>query len=320
MKNSIIIFSAFLSISFGFAQVDSNPVTGDNFSLEGALAMFKKANSLENFEQLLNEQDNNVNNLDLNNDGNTDYINVDDIREGDNHVIVLSTFINETEKQDIATIGIEKTGIESATLQIEGDLNLYAENTIVEPFETSETLDKNSKGGPNFQEVNSKIIFVNVWFWPSIRFIYAPNYVVWVSQYRWGMYPRWWRPWKPFRQQYFYSRSTPHRIYYRPTPNRRLIYVRKIYAPRRQQSSIVVRTRQTNIKRNNYNRTNNRSTNRNLNSANNRKSNSNNRINSRREGKNTNRTNKNNTTNNINRTNGNNRANNQKVRSQGQRR
>ena len=109
MKKSITTFFVILAITFNFAQESDSPeFTGDNFSLEGALAMFKKANSLEEFEKMLNQEDNNINNLDLNNDGNIDYINVDDIKENDNHVIVLSTFVNEIEKQDIATIGIEK--------------------------------------------------------------------------------------------------------------------------------------------------------------------------------------------------------------------
>ena len=104
---------AFLLIVIGFsvsyAQDDDRPQnTGDNFSLEGALSLFKKANSLQEFEKMLNKENNNVNNLDLNNDGDIDYILVDDIQEGNNHVIVLSTYLNGNEKQDIATIGIEK--------------------------------------------------------------------------------------------------------------------------------------------------------------------------------------------------------------------
>lgn len=57
---------------------------------------------------MLNEENNSVNNLDLNNDDDIDYIVVEDIKEGDSHIVVLSTYLNEKEKQDIATIGIEK--------------------------------------------------------------------------------------------------------------------------------------------------------------------------------------------------------------------
>jgi hypothetical protein len=145
---------ALLLVAFGtatcFSQENENPANpGDNFSLEGALAMFKKANSLKNFERIINDKKNNVNNLDLNDDGEIDYINVDDIKNGDTHILVLSTYLSETEKQDIATISIEKTGEEQAVLQIEGDANLYAENTIIEPTQEKETLKDTKNGGPN---------------------------------------------------------------------------------------------------------------------------------------------------------------------------
>ena len=240
MKKTITLLFVVLGITFGNAQENEDPkFTGENFSLEGALALFKKANSLENFEELLNQESNNVNNLDLNDDGNIDYINVDDIKENDTHVIVLSTFLSKTDKQDIATIGIEKTGNEEATLQIEGDEDLYAENTIAEPFDVSEN-GSGGKGGPNLPEIITTRIIVNVWLWPTVRYIYAPRYIAWQSPHRFGFYPRWWKPWRPFRYSLFYTRTAPHRIYYHRTPTRRLVVVRKVYAPRRNHSTIIV--------------------------------------------------------------------------------
>jgi biopolymer transport protein ExbD len=69
---------------------DGPEFSGENFSLEGAIALLKKANTLEQFEEAINNEKNDVNNLDLNNDGNTDYITVEDIMEEDKHVIVLT--------------------------------------------------------------------------------------------------------------------------------------------------------------------------------------------------------------------------------------
>lgn len=242
MKKITTTLFVFLGITIGFAQQnDTSALTGDNFSLEGALAIFKKSASLEEFEKLINEEGNIVNNLDLNNDGNINYINVDDIKENDTHVIVLSTYLSESEKQDIATIGIEKTGIEEATLQIEGDNELYAENTIVEPFEVEEKI-LNSEG-PSSPEISINRIIVNVWLWPSVRYIYAPRYVVWASPHRWGFYPRWWKPWKAHHHHVFYKRSAPHRVHYHKTPVRRVIVARKVYAPRRHSSTLVVKNR-----------------------------------------------------------------------------
>jgi hypothetical protein len=243
MKKILFMLVLITGISISYAQEDIKndlpEYTGDNFSLEGALALFKDAKSLEEFEKLINQENNNVNNLDLNNDGETDYIVVEDIQENDTHVIVLSTFLNEKEKQDIAIIGIEKTGKESAILQIEGDSELFAENTIVEPFEMDEKMEK-SKGGPNAPEITPTSVVVNVWFWPSVRFIYTPGYKVWRSPFRWGYYPKWWKPWRPYRYSIFYGKCSYHRLHFKRTSTHRIVVARKIYTPKRSKSTLVV--------------------------------------------------------------------------------
>ncbi len=241
MKKIIAILIVILGITQSFGQENENPeFAGEDFSLEGALSIFKKSKSLEEFEKLINEESNDVNNLDLNNDGETDYITVEDIKENDTHVIVLSTHLSKSEKQDIATIGIEKTGNEEATLQIEGDDELYASNTYVEPFDIEETINK-TKGGPTPTEIITSRVIVNVWLWPSVRFIYAPRYVVWVSPHRWGYYPRWWKPWRVRPHYIFYKRCAPHRVHFHRTPTHRVVVARKIYAPRRHKSTLVIK-------------------------------------------------------------------------------
>lgn len=243
MRKTIALMLVVLGMTTAFSQEDDRPeYTGDNFSLEGALALFKKSNSLEEFEKLINDENNNVNNLDLNDDGQIDYILVDDIQEGDAHAIVLSTYLNETEKQDIAVIEIEKTGPESAVLQIEGDPFLYAENTFIEASEAVEALN-GGKGGPNIPELKTTQVIINVWFWPSVRFLYGPSYVVWHSPWHWANYPRWWKPWKPYRYSVFYSRCAPHRVYFHRVATRRVTVAHKIYAPRRHTSTLVVHNR-----------------------------------------------------------------------------
>jgi len=201
--------------------------------------MFKQSNSLENFERLINDKKNNVTNLDLNNDGEIDYINVHDIKEGNTHVIVISTYLNDTEKQDIATISIEKTGETEAVLQIEGDKDLYAENTIIEPTEEKETIKK-TDGGPSSPIIEIQSLLVNVWFWPCVSYIYAPNYIVWASPYRWGFRAYWWRPWHPFLYSTFYVRCAPHRLYYHSASIRRIAMARNMYTPVRHSSALVI--------------------------------------------------------------------------------
>jgi len=271
MKQLIICFLLSFFINNVIAQETVLPEnTGDNFSLEGALALFKKASSLEEFEKMLNEEGNNVNNLDLNGDGEIDYILVNAMKEGDTHAIVLSTYLNEKEQQDIAVIGIEKTGSESARLQIEGDADLYAENTIIEPKEDGESMIRiqtddmvimnnyeqqdafaqthlKHHNGPSeifYPSGNSawdsRQVFVNVWFWPGVRFVYAPGYIVWRSPWRWGLYPKWWRPWRPVGHRVFYGRCASYRIIYHRVPSRRVVVAHRLYAPRRNHSTFIV--------------------------------------------------------------------------------
>src|SRR5688500_20139353 len=68
--------------TFSYGQAVEAEVPGDNFSLEGALELFKQSDSPEEFERLLNSPDSKVNNLDLNGDGYIDYIRVHDRYQG----------------------------------------------------------------------------------------------------------------------------------------------------------------------------------------------------------------------------------------------
>lgn len=245
MKKSIATLIFVLVTNMVFSQTEKEVIPeslGENFSLEGALTIFKKVKSIEEFEKSINDETSNVNNLDLNNDGKIDYVVVEDIKENNTHAIVLSVYLDEKEKQDIAVIGIEKTGENEAILQIIGNDELYAANTIVEPFDVDEKIDNSGKG-PAYQNIETDRIIVNVWLWPSVQFIYSPNYVIWVSPYRWGVYPTWWRPWRPYGYTVFYSRCAPHRVYYHRVPTTRVVVAKSIYAPRRSSSKIVVHSK-----------------------------------------------------------------------------
>jgi len=174
-----ILLSGIIQLRGQGAEEDSTGLPGDNFSLQGALEMFKKANSPEEFEKLINMQDNNVNNLDLNEDGDIDDIRVIGKKEKDLHAFVLQVPVSETENQDIAVIELEKTGEETAMLQIVGDEDIYGEQTIVEPSEEGEVESEKGDGADTEFIVSKKAVVVNVWLWPSVRFVYRPGYVVW---------------------------------------------------------------------------------------------------------------------------------------------
>lgn len=224
------------------AEVDSTGLPGDHFSLEGALDLFKKSESLEDFEKLLNDKQGGINNLDLNEDNDVDYIRVVDNMDGDVHAIVLQALFSADESQDIAVIELEKTGPENAVLQIVGDEDIFGSEVITEPYE-EEVEKKGGKGGPAIQRGPVAIV-VNVWGWPSVRWVYRPGYVAYVSPWRWALYPNWWRPWRPYPYRAFHVRVYPHRAHYRVVTTRRVVRAHSVYRPHRA-SSKVVHTRTT---------------------------------------------------------------------------
>lgn len=228
------------------SEVDSTGLAGDNFSLEAALDLFKQSSSLEDFEKRLNEENNPANNLDLNEDGQTDYVRVVDQMDGDVHAIVLQVPVSEKESQDVAVIELEKTGAESAILQIVGDEDVFGEQVIAEPSEDEEMDKPKGRGGPAVHFAPDAIV-VNVWLWPSVRFMYRPAYVVYVSPWRWGLYPNWWRPFRPHPWRAFHLRARPYRVHYHVVTTHRVVRAHRVYTPHRRHST-VVHTRTTTVK------------------------------------------------------------------------
>jgi len=214
---------------------DSTGLPGDNFSLSGALEMFKNANSLEDFEKAINTQNNGVNNLDLNGDGDIDYIRVIDTKDNDTHAVILQAAVSETESQDVAVIEIDKNSNDNAELQIVGDEDIYGEPVIIEP-----TPEQNQLQAPANNSGSS--VAVNVWAWPSVRYVYSPSYTVWVSPWGWRTHPAWWHPWRPVRWHAFYPYRAPYYNRYVVVRRPRIIHAHRIYAPVRT-TSVIVRTR-----------------------------------------------------------------------------
>lgn len=227
--------------------IDSTGLPGDDFSLQGALQMFQDAATIEDFEKAINTEGNHVNNLDLNADGEIDYIRVIDKSENDVHAFVLQVPVSETENQDIAVIELEKTGEANAIIQIIGDEDIYGEQVIVEPDGGGEeafyNFNDSKLSGPNSgYDFTTPGIIVNVWLWPSVRFVYGPAYRPWISPWRWRYYPGWWKPWKPLRW-HAWHRFRVH--YHRPfavVRTHRVIHAHRVYTPFRT-TSVTVRTR-----------------------------------------------------------------------------
>lgn len=247
MKSNLkYLLSSLVCLTFLSFQIhaqntpDSTGFAGDHFSLEGALSLFEEAKSLEDFEKELNTEKNYINNLDLNEDGEIDYIRVVDHQEKDLHAIVLQVAINAKEMQDLAVIEVEKTGKEAAQLQIIGDADVYGVEKIVEPFEIDSK--QTGKGGPS-ADISIARVVVNVWLWPSVRHIYGPRYRTYVSPWGWRSYPRYWKPWRPHPWRFHHTHRV-HRPHFHAVKTHRVVRAHRVYVPNRRTCQ-TVRTRTT---------------------------------------------------------------------------
>lgn len=222
----VLFFSTtFYSQNNPYLKSDSLGLPGDNLNLNAVLDLFKNSESIQDFEKQLNTSNNKVNNLDLNNDGKTDYIKVQEYGKSDNHTLVLQDILDSNEIQDVAVINVSKKDDGNVKVQIIGDKQLYGNNYIIEPNtqfnvadsptitpQQQDTLQKktnvivNNTNQNNTPIVNNNYVTNNYYSggnyyrpsaWSIIRLMFMPNYTYWISPYYWGYYPYWWSPWAP---------------------------------------------------------------------------------------------------------------------------
>ncbi|MCQ2179278.1 MAG: hypothetical protein MJY91_04140 [Bacteroidales bacterium] len=101
--------------------------------LQAVGAAFAQSNTIEEFENLLNNDSFMLSNLDLNNDGYVDYLRVMETVEGRNHVFVIQAVLAANIYQDVATLVCEYNSPSKAYVQIIGAPYIYGPNFIVEP-------------------------------------------------------------------------------------------------------------------------------------------------------------------------------------------
>jgi hypothetical protein len=218
---SCLIAALIVASSFTFAQDDESTITptteaGENLDLQAVLELFMDSESVEDFEKALNDSTNEINNVDLNEDGEVDYIRVVEHVDGDTHVLVLQATLAENEYQDVATINVEKTD-DDYVIQVAGDPDIYGEDYYVEPAPEEEA-----------QTSTTTVVVV----------MYGAGYSPWVSPYRWRVYPVWWRPWRPHPVSVYRSRVVRHhRHHYRHTRHRRTVRAHNNYKQHRKTSS-----------------------------------------------------------------------------------
>ncbi|MFT5860929.1 MAG: hypothetical protein ACI865_003045 [Flavobacteriaceae bacterium] len=214
MKKASLLLMMIASFTFAFAQeADSTGMEGDNLDLNGVLELFKDSEDIEDFEQKLNTESNGVNNLDLDEDGEVDYIRVVDHADGDAHSFALQVPVSESESQDVAVIEMEEVDDETVNLQVIGDSELYGEDFMVEPAD----------------EQNATTV-INVIAWRPVRHVYGPRYVPYASPWRYRHHPTWFRPWRRVTWGVYHPRVRRyHRPFYRRVHVRRCHRAHKHY-------------------------------------------------------------------------------------------
>ena len=227
-------FSIVLSLLFIplFAQEPELGLPGDNLNLNGVLNIFQNSPTLETFEKNLNAKNSQVNNLDLNGDGRTDYIHVIDNMNGSAHAIVLQVDVNETETQDVAVIEVEKDVNNQVHVQIVGDEALYGKDYIVEPNQSS----PNPGYGRNATE---NATYYSPDSWAIIGYMFAPRYIMYNSPYHWGYYPHYWRPWSPLSYHDYYGFHRPYSNNFRRSDTYHSPAAHAYYGPHRVSSPII---------------------------------------------------------------------------------
>ena len=104
----------------------------NNLDLELVATLFGEAIDLEDFEYSLNNSYTRVSNLDLNEDGEVDYLRVVANSMDNAHLITIQAVLGFDHYQDVATIDVEKNSIGETQVQVVGDEYLYGPNYIVD--------------------------------------------------------------------------------------------------------------------------------------------------------------------------------------------
>ena len=105
----------------------------EGLDLKVVAKLFAEAKNLEEFETMLNNPDSAFCNLDLNGDGQVDYLRVVETGEGSKRLIVLQAVLAKDIYQDVASIYVEKDENEQVSVQVVGDEYVYGANYVIEP-------------------------------------------------------------------------------------------------------------------------------------------------------------------------------------------
>ncbi|MGC3979073.1 MAG: hypothetical protein QM751_13115 [Paludibacteraceae bacterium] len=111
----------------------TSPDISYNLDLRAVASAFADSRNLEDFERRLNDYNEGLNNLDLNQDGQVDYLRVVETAEGNNRLVVIQAILDRDVFQDVASIVLERRWNSRTYVQVIGDPYLYGPYYIIEP-------------------------------------------------------------------------------------------------------------------------------------------------------------------------------------------
>ncbi|OYT70277.1 MAG: hypothetical protein CFK52_11445 [Chloracidobacterium sp. CP2_5A] len=147
-------------------------VPGQGLDLQALIGLTKQAKSAEELERLLN-QPGSINNLDLDEDGNVDYIRVQEYGGGATKNFSFVALLKDGQEQEVADLRIEQTpGQQEAVVQVQGHPTVY---------------------GPNVY-YSAALPMATALF---LAWALAPRPAFYVSPYGFGAFPAYYRPYAP---------------------------------------------------------------------------------------------------------------------------
>ena len=156
----------------------------DNLDLEAVASVFGESKDLEDFEKRLNDPKTQISNLDLNNDGEVDYLRVMETSEKNVHSISIQAIIGKDQYQEVAVIDVEKDSKGSTQVQVVGNVDMYGPNYYITPY---------------YPVV--PVFFTLFW---------VAAYRPWYSPWYWGYHPPYFRPWPPISPYRYRSNVHVH--------------------------------------------------------------------------------------------------------------
>jgi len=191
-------------------------LAGDNLDLYATLDLFQKSKTIEEFEASLNDEKSGINNLDLNLDGDVDFIKVATQQDDDDFAFVLQVDINKDEIQDVAVILVTKEKDGKVNIQMKGDEDLYGKDYVIEPkLETSAVTANPAYSGSDTVVVKSEpATVVVVESEPIVQYVYSPVYVPYYPPYYYGYYPPYYHPYPVISVNIYFGRNRHHHNHY----------------------------------------------------------------------------------------------------------